>query len=108
MSANRGRVCRGPRLSAFSLLVAPALTVAALLLTAGCSSVVDTGSGELAGVVGAAAADALTTNPGVAAGIGLGAQAGARASVQSAQRHVHRVAQDEIARRAGPLKVGQV
>jgi hypothetical protein len=85
-----------------------ALAGVALILLAGCSSVVNTGAGEIAGVAGAGVADALTTNAGVAAGIGLGAQAAARAGVQYTQRRVHRAAQDQIARTAGPLKVGQV
>ena len=85
-----------------------ALTGTVLVLFTGCSSVVNTSSGELAGVAGASIADAVTTNAGVAAGIGLGAQAGARAGVQYAQRRVHRAAQEQIARTAGPLKVGQV
>jgi hypothetical protein len=50
----------------------------------------------------------VTGNPGVAAGIGLGAQAGTRAGVQHAQRRVHRAAQDRIASAAGPLGVGEV
>ena len=84
-----------------------ALALAAACLS-GCSSIVNTGAGELAGIAGAAAAGAVTSNPGVAAGIGLGAQAGARAGMQYGQRRVHRAAQDRIAAAAGTLKVGQV
>lgn len=80
----------------------------ALPLAAGCSSVVSTGSAELAGITGAALASAVTQNAGVAAGIGLGAQAGARAGVHYAQRRVHRAAQLRIAEAAGPLGVGDV
>ena len=79
-----------------------------LLLAAGCSSVVNTGAGELAGIAGAAVAGAVTSNAGVAAGIGLGAQAGGRAGAQYAQRQVHRAAQERIAQAAAPLKVGDV
>ena len=78
------------------------------MLAAGCSSVVSTGSSEIAGITAAALADAVTSNAGVAAGIGLGAQAATRAGVQYAQRRVHRAAQDRIAQAAGPLEVGQV
>lgn len=79
-----------------------------LVLASGCSSVVNTSAGELAGIAGAALAGAVTHNAGVAAGIGLGAQAGARAGVQYAQRRVHQEAQQRIAAAAGPLKVGDV
>lgn len=80
----------------------------ALPLVVGCSSVVSTGSAELAGITGAALASAVTQNPGVAAGIGLGAQAGARAGIEYAQRRVHRAAQLRIAEAAGPLGIGEV
>jgi hypothetical protein len=78
------------------------------LLLAGCASIVNTGSAEIAGITGAALASAVTRNAGVAAGIGLGAQAGARAGIQYAQRRVHRAAQTRIAQAAGPLAVGDV
>jgi hypothetical protein len=85
------------------------VAVAALLaLATGCSSVVTSGASEFAGIAGAAVAGAVTSNPGVAAGIGLGAQAGARAGVQYAQRQVHRASQVRIAQAAGPLAVGHV
>jgi len=82
--------------------------VAMLIFAPGCSSIVNTGAGELAGIAGAAVAGAVTQNPGVAAGIGLGAQAGARAGLHYAQRQVHRAAQDRIAAAAGPLEVGAI
>jgi hypothetical protein len=78
------------------------------LLLAGCASIVNTSSAELAGITGAVLASAVTHNAGVAAGIGLGAQAGARAGIQYAQRRVHRAAQTRIAQAAGPLAVGDV
>jgi hypothetical protein len=81
---------------------------ALLSLASGCSSIINTGAGELAGITSAAVADAVTSNAGVAAGIGLGAQAGARAVVSYAQRRVQRAAQDRIAAAAGPLDVGEV
>ena len=79
---------------------------ALLVFAPGCSSIVNTGAGELAGIAGAAVAGAITHNPGVAAGIGLGAQAGTRAAVHYAQRQVHRAVQDRIATAAGQLEVG--
>jgi hypothetical protein len=75
---------------------------------AGCGSVLNTGSAEIAGVAGAGLATAVTNNGAVASGIGLGVQAVARAGVQYAQRQVHREVQDEIARAAGGLDVGNV
>jgi hypothetical protein len=95
--------------SSMSTRVSRICAVAAvLLLASGCSSVVTTGAGEIAGITGATVADALTSNAGVAAGIGLGAQAAARAGVQYAQRRVQAAAQSRIAEAAGPLKVGDV
>jgi hypothetical protein len=84
------------------------IALAALCAGTGCSTIVNTGAGEVAGIAGAAVADAVTSNAGVAAGIGLGAQAAARAAVQYAQRRVHRAAQDRIAQTAGPLSAGEV
>ena len=89
---------------------APSVAVAAALacVVSGCSSIVNTGAGEIAGIGGAAMADAVTSSAGVAAGIGLGAHAAARAGVSYWQREVHRASQERIAGAAGPLKVGQV
>lgn len=81
---------------------------AAVVCTSGCSSLINAGSAEVAGVTGAALATAVTSNGAVAAGIGLGIQAAARAGVQYAQRQVHRAVQDEIAQAAGGLEVGDV
>ena len=77
-------------------------------LATGCSSIISTGSSELAGITGATVASAVTNNAGVAAGIGLGTQAAARAGIQYAQRRVARAAQDRIAQAAGTLAVGEV
>ena len=74
----------------------------------GCSALVSTGSADVAGAGGAALASALTTNAAAAAGIGLGVQAAARAGVQYSERQIHRAAQDEIAKAAGDLRVGEV
>lgn len=86
-------------------LIAAAIAV---VCTSGCSSLINAGSAEVAGVTGAAVATAVTSNGAVAAGIGLGIQAAARAGIQYAQRQVHRAVQDEIAQAAGGLEVGAV
>jgi hypothetical protein len=86
-----------------------AFLIAAVLCSAtGCSSLINAGSAEVAGIGGAAIAGAVTSNGAAAAGIGLGVQAAARAGVQYAQRQVHRSVQDEIARAAGALAIGDV
>jgi hypothetical protein len=77
-------------------------------LSTGCSSILSTSAGELAGIASAAVAGAVTSNPGVAAGIGLGAQAGARAGVDYEERRIQRTTQDRIAQAAGPLQLGEV
>ena len=87
--------------------IASALAAAACVAS-GCAAVVNTASSEIAGVGGAAVASAITSNGAVAAGIGLGVQAATRAGVQYAQRRVHQSVQNEIARAAGALKVGDV
>jgi uncharacterized protein YceK len=87
--------------------IAMALAVAATLAS-GCASVVNTTASEVAGVGGAAVASAITNNGAVATGIGLGVQAATRAGVQYAQRRVHQSVQNEIARAAGALGVGDV
>jgi hypothetical protein len=80
----------------------------ALCCASGCSSLINAGSAEVAGIGGAAIAGAVTDNAAAATGIGLAVQAAARAGVQYAQRQVHRDVQDEIARAAGALQVGDV
>ena len=87
--------------------IASALAAAATLAS-GCAAVVNTASSEIAGVGGAAVASAITSNGAVATGIGLGVQAATRAGVQYAQRRVHHSVQNEIARAAGALAVGDV
>lgn len=74
----------------------------------GCSSLITEGSSAGAGIAGAALASAVTNNAGVAAGIGIGVQAITRTAVQYEQRKIHGEAQQQIAKVAGPLKVGQV
>ena len=88
--------------------LATTVLVASTLALSGCAAVVNSGASEIAGITGAAVADAVTSNAGVAAGIGLGAQAAARAGIQYAQRRVAAAAQSRIAETAGPLKVGEV
>ena len=89
--------------------VAAVLASAVLgLATSGCSSVFNEGAATGAGIVGTAAAAAVTRNPTVAAGIGLGVLAGAQAGVKTIERNYHGDQQDLIAETAGTLDVGQV
>ena len=92
-----------------TLKIPAALVVcSALAFLGGCGSLINAGSAEVAGIGGAAIAGAVTDNAAAATGIGLAVQAAARAGVQYAQRQVHRDVQDEIARAAGALQVGDV
>jgi hypothetical protein len=102
-------ISEAARVPAWLACSAKVCTIAlALSLATGCSSIVSTGSSELAGAAGAGLAGAVTDNGGVAAGIGLGVQAAARAGVLYWQRQVHRAAQERIAHAAGRLQVGEV
>ena len=74
----------------------------------GCSSLLTEGTSAAAGAGGAAIANSFTRNGAVAAGIGLGVQAVARAGLQYAERKVHQAEQSQIAAVAGPLPVGGV
>lgn len=74
----------------------------------GCTSLLTEGASAGAGTAGAGIAHAVTHNPGVATGIGLGVQAAARAGLQYAERRSHRAEQDRIAAVAGDLPVGAV
>ena len=80
--------------------------LASLGLLGGCSSLLTEGTSAAAGVGGAAIANGITSNGAVAAGIGLGVQALARAGLQYAERRVHQAEQMQIAAIAGPLPVG--
>ena len=82
--------------------------LAALGLLSGCSSLLTEGTSAAAGTGGAAIASSITSNGAVAAGIGLGVQAIARAGLQYAERKVHQAEQTQIAATAGPLPVGGV
>ena len=72
----------------------------------GCSSFLTEGTSAAAGVTGAALANSITSNGAVAAGVGIGVQAVAKAGLQYAERRTHRVEQLRIAAAAGPLPVG--
>jgi hypothetical protein len=82
--------------------------VGCVVLLGGCTSLLAEGSSAGAGIVSASAAHGVTDNAGVVTGIGLGAQAAARAGVQYAERKVHQAEQDLIATTAGGLPVGGV
>lgn len=87
------------------LKLSPLLALAAL---PGCSSFLTQGTSAAAGVTGAAIASAVTDNGAIAAGIGLGVQAGAQAGLQYWEKRVHHAEQASIARAAGALPVGGV
>lgn len=74
----------------------------------GCTSVITEGTAAGAGIAGAGLSRAVTNNPGVTTGIGLGVQAGARAGLLYAERRLHALEQDEIAEAAGELPLGGV
>jgi len=84
------------------------LMAAGVMMLSGCSSLVTEGSSAGAGIAGAALVNSVTKNAGVAAGIGIGVQAITRTAVQYEQRKIHGEAQQQIAKVAGPLKLGQV
>lgn len=75
--------------------------------TGGCSSLLTEGGSAVAGIAGSSLATAIASDPGFAAGVGIGVQAAAKAGIQYSQRWVHAQAQQEIARAAGALRVGQ-
>jgi hypothetical protein len=83
-----------------------AMALAALL--GGCSSVLTETTAAGAGVAGGAIAHAVTHDPAVTTGIGLGVLAGANAGLQYTERVVHRAEQDRIAAAAGALPEGRV
>lgn len=83
------------------------LVAAAGLSLSGCSSLLTQGGAAGAGVAGASLAGAVTRNPAVTSGIGLGVNAAASAGVKAIEKRVHRTEQDSIAATAGPLGIGQ-
>lgn len=104
-SGRRASLAR--RLLSRSVAGCATLTLASVALS-GCGSLFKEGSQTAAGVGGAALAAKVTHNATVAAGVGLGVLAATNAGVAYVQRMVHSDEQDEIARAAGPLAVGQV
>jgi len=77
------------------------------LLLSGCTALLKQGGAAGAGVAGASLAGAVTRDPAVTAGIGLGLNAAASAGVKAIEKRVHRTEQDSIAAAAGPLGVGE-
>lgn len=86
-------------------LIAPVLC---LTMLAGCTSVLTETTSAGAGVAAAGISRAVTKDPAVVTGIGLAAQAAARAGLQYTERKVHQSEQDTIAAAAGALPVGGV
>lgn len=84
------------------------VSIAVATALGGCSSLLLEGGSAGAGIAGSAISSAVTNNAAVATGIGIGVQAVARAGIQYEQRKIHAEAQQQIARTAGPLKLGQV
>lgn len=85
----------------------PALISLSALLS-GCGSVLAVGTGDVAGIAGAGAANAVTKSAAIATGIGLAVAAGANAGLQYGERRVHRFEQDRIADAGGLLGPGAV
>jgi hypothetical protein len=84
------------------------LAVGSLLVLSGCSDLLTQGTADLAGVGGAAAAHAVTKNATVTTAIGLGVTSIALSGLQSEERAVHGVEQDQIAEAAGDLPIDTV
>ncbi len=80
----------------------------ATLGLAGCDALASATTADVAGIAGAGLSRAVTRDPAVTTGIGLGVAAGARAGLEYVQRNVHRTEQDRIAAAAGPLASGAV
>ena len=90
---------------ALRVLAAPMLS---LTMLAGCTSLLTETTSAGAGVAAAGISRAVTKDPAVVTGIGLGVQAAARAGLQYTERKVHQAEQDSIAAIAGALPVGGV
>jgi hypothetical protein len=88
--------------------LAGCLAAACAWALSGCSSVLTESAAAGAGIASGSIAGAVTEDAGVAAAIGIGVQAGARAAVQLGERRIHHEVQQQIAEIAGPLEVGQV
>jgi hypothetical protein len=89
----------------YRILAAP---VVCLVMLAGCTSILTETTSAGAGVAAAGVSRAVTKDPAVVTGIGLAAQAAARAGLQYTERKVHQSEQDGIAAIAGSLPVGDV
>jgi hypothetical protein len=74
----------------------------------GCTSLLTETTSAGAGVAAAGISRAVTKDPAVVTGIGLGVQAAARAGLQYTERKMHQSEQDSIASVAGALPVGSV
>ncbi len=85
-----------------------ALAVFVLVSLGGCSSILTESASAGAGITAAAVSRAFTKSGAITAGIGVGAQAAARAGVQYLEKRVHREEQNVIAEIAGPLPLGTV
>ena len=81
--------------------LAPAATMAATLLLAGCSS-----TGTIIGVVVGGAAGGASANPAVGFGVGVATAAASDYAVRRITRSWHGAEQDAIAVTAAPLSVG--
>jgi hypothetical protein len=77
-------------------------------MLSGCTSILTESTSAGAGVAAAGISRAVTKDPAVVTGIGLAAQAVARAGLQYTERKVHQSEQDTIAAVAGALPVGGV
>ncbi len=93
--------------SATSYRVLTVLFLSLTMLT-GCTSILTESTSAGAGVAAAGVSRAVTKDPAVVTGIGLAAQAAARAGLQYTERKVHQGEQDNIAAVAGMLPVGGV
>jgi hypothetical protein len=82
--------------------------ILAALAATGCSSLVSQGGSAGAGIVSGALASAISSDPGVATGIGIAVQSAAQSGIAYGQRRIHGNAQQQIASIAGPLAIGQV
>lgn len=89
-------------------LVTAGVLALGALAASGCSSLLNETGSAVAGIAGGSLASAVTSDAGVAAGIGIGVQAGARSAIRWGQRKVHAEAQQQIAQIAGPLALGEV
>ena len=79
-----------------------------LLGFAACGPLLSATTADVAGIASAGVAGAVTHDPAIATGIGLGVAAGATAGLEYAERRTHEVEQNRIAQAAGALEPGAV